>query len=103
MVSVEHTTRTQTVINDGFYATLCWFRVKASNAWELDIAVIVAGAWKRWIARALVTSVLIAVPSILALVPQSIPQDQKYTYYGMAVLFGFFAELVATYKIERLD
>lgn len=80
-----------------------WFRVKASNAWELDIAVVIAGAWKRWIARALVTGVLIAVPSILALVPQSISQDQKYTYYGMAILFGFFAGLVATYKIERLD
>jgi hypothetical protein len=80
-----------------------WFRVKASDAWELDVAVIVAGAWKRWMARALVTGVLIAVPSILALVPQSIPQDQKYAYYGMAVLFGFFAGLVATYKIERLD
>jgi hypothetical protein len=80
-----------------------WFRVKTANAWELDVAVTVAGAWKRWIARALVTGVLISVPSILALVPQSIPQDQKYTYYGMAVLFGFFAGLVATYKIERLD
>jgi hypothetical protein len=80
-----------------------WFRIKTSTAWELDVAVTVAGAWKRWIARALVTGVLIAVPSILALVPQSIPQDQKYTYYGMAVLFGFLAGLVATYKIERLD
>jgi hypothetical protein len=80
-----------------------WFRVNTSAGWELDVAVTIAGAWKRWIARALATGVLIAVPSILALVPQSIPQDQKYTYYGMAVLFGFLAGLVATYKIERLD
>jgi hypothetical protein len=80
-----------------------WLRIKTPNAWELEIAVEIASAWTRWILRAIVTGGLIAIPSIAALVPQTLPAVQKYELYGVAVLFGFFAALAATYRIERLD
>jgi hypothetical protein len=80
-----------------------WIRIRTGDAWDLDIAVCVAGAWLRWVLRAVVTGILIAVPSIAAVAPQTLPTDQKHMLYGVSIVFGFLAGLVATYKIERLD
>lgn len=80
-----------------------WVRIRTAGTWDLDIAVSIAGAWRRWILRAIVTGILIAIPAVTAIAPQSLPTDQKYQLYAGAVLFGFLAGLVATYKIDRLD
>jgi hypothetical protein len=80
-----------------------WFRIRVADGWELDIPISISGSWVKWVLRALVTGVLIAIPSVSAIVTQPLPVEQKYSLYAVAVLFGFLAGLVATFKIDRLD
>ena len=79
-----------------------WLRIRTSGDWELDIPIRIASAWTRWILRAIVTGVLLAIPSITAVVPQPLSGWEKAELCGAAALFGFFAALAATFNIDRL-
>jgi hypothetical protein len=80
---------------------ITWLRVRAADTWDLDLQLTIEPSFKTWIARSVLTGLLVATPAILALIPQNIAAESKWMLGGFGILAGFLASLASTFKIDK--
>jgi hypothetical protein len=74
-----------------------WLRIRTADAWDLDLTVVVGASY--W--RPVVSGALVAVPGILALVPQSLDLHTKVILGAGAVAVGVFSSFLASSRPDK--
>src|SRR5579864_115801 len=70
-----------------------WLRIRAADAWDLDLRLTIGPSYLGWLLRSLVAGPLVAVPAIIALLPQNIDHGTKHALIWCAIIFGVLATL----------
>jgi hypothetical protein len=73
-----------------------WLRIRTADSWDMDLTVTVRASY--W--RPVVSGALIAVPAILALVPQTLSLRTKLILGAGGIAVGILSSLLATIRAK---
>lgn len=68
-----------------------WIRIRSADSWDMDLTLAVRSSY--W--RPVISGALVAVPAILALVPQALDLETKVILGGAGVIVGVVSSYLA--------
>lgn len=74
-----------------------WLRIRTADSWDMDLTVNVGASY--W--RPVVSGALVAVPAILALVPQELEPQIKFALGAGGVLVGILSSFLASSRPDK--
>jgi hypothetical protein len=74
-----------------------WLRIRAADSWEMDLTIKVEASY--W--RPVVSGALVAVPAILALIPQHLELQTKLVLGAGGVLVGILSSFLASRRPDK--
>lgn len=78
-------------------AQASWLRIRTADSWDMDLTVNVGASY--W--RTVVSGALVAVPAILALVPQELELQTKFVLGAGGVVVGILASFLASSRSDK--
>jgi hypothetical protein len=74
-----------------------WLRIRTAEVWDMDLTITIGAAF--W--RPVVSGALVAVPAILALVPQNLDVATKLLLGAGGVAVGIFSSFLASGRSDK--
>lgn len=74
-----------------------WLRIRTAEAWDIDLTVLVGASY--W--RPVISGALVAVPAILALVPQNLPWETKSLLGAGGVVVGVLSSILGSRAVKK--
>jgi len=74
-----------------------WLRIRTADSWDLDLTITVGSSY--W--RPVISGALVAVPAILALIPQPLTLETKFFLGAVGVAVGIGSSLLASSALKN--
>jgi hypothetical protein len=74
-----------------------WLRIRTADSWDMDLTLRIGASY--W--RTLASGALVAVPAILALIPQNLEVQTKLALSAVGVAVGIFSSFLAASRVDK--